>query len=182
MKQPQSISIQSNGIKPYKIVFKSCFQGSVSFSPFAQPPSYTGPPGTLPVRLDMIARNTIIVDSSPPTADPRIENTTNSRSPQTQKCNIQEINENIGQTHRIYQIQNCGTVYMDSCNACGVKMENCGNNVPQVTCSLLSLFFAQSLLLSSNLTISHYPDHRPRIIGNEKVPHSQLHAISSNGM
>ena len=109
------------------------FSSFSSFSPFAQP-LYT-----LPVRLDMIDRNTVIVDGSPPTDDPRLEKTMNSRSPQTQKCNIQEINEDISQTHKIYQIQNCGTVYMDSFNACGVKMENSGNNAPQITCSLFFL-------------------------------------------
>jgi hypothetical protein len=43
--------------------------------------------------------------------------------------------------------------------------------------------FYPSLLLSSNLATSYYSDHRdcPRIIGNEKVVHSQIHAVS-NGM
>ena len=71
--------------------------------------------------------------------DSRLEKTTNSRSPY-----IQEINEDIRQSHRIYHFQNCGTVCMsaESFNARGVRMENCGNNIPQVTCSysLLSFF------------------------------------------
>ena len=74
---------------------------------------------------------------SPQAADPKVEKKTNSRSP-----DIQEINEDICQTHKIYQFQNCGTVYMDSLNARGVRMDNCGNNVPQVTCSLFFLFFS----------------------------------------
>ena len=90
---------------------------------------------TLPVRLDMIERNILIVDGSPQleAVDPRLEKTLNSRSP-----DVQEINEDIRQSHKIYHIQNCGTVYMpvDSFNARGVRMENCGNNVPQITCSL----------------------------------------------
>jgi hypothetical protein len=102
------------------------FKGSVTFSPFVQL-LYV-----LPVGLDMVGRNFLIFDRSPQAADPKSEKS--SRSPQTQKC--QEINEDNGQTHKIYQIQNCGTMYMDSFNACGVRMENCGNHVPQVTCSL----------------------------------------------
>ena len=121
------------------------------------------------VRLDMDS-NTAIDDRSSQAADPRLENTTKSRSP-----DIQEINEDIRQTHKIY-FQNCGTVYMpvNSFNARGVKMENCGNNVPQVTC-LLS--FSP---LSFNPAISHYSDHRPKIIGNERVLHSQSHAVPSS--
>ena len=79
----------------------------------------------------MIDRNTVNEDKSPLSADPSLEKATNSRSP-----DIQEINEDIRQTHKIYQFQNCGIVYMDSFNARGVKMENCGNDVAQVTCSL----------------------------------------------
>ena len=129
------------------------------------------------VRLGMVNSNTVIVDRSSQAADPRLEKTTNSRS-----LDIQEINEDIHQTHKIY-LQNCGTVYMpltvDSFNARGVRMENCGNNVPQVTC-LLS--FHPHFLFSFNLAILHYSDHRPKIIGNERVIHSQSHAVSSGGM
>ena len=88
----------------------------------------------------MVKRRTVIVDRLAQTADPRSEKTTNSRlgSP-----DIQEMNEDIQvrQTHKIY-FQNCGTVYMpmDSFNAQGVRMDNCNNNVPQVTCSLFFLF------------------------------------------
>ena len=74
---------------------------------------------------------------SPQAADPRVEKKPNPRSP-----DIQEINEDICQIHKIYQFQNCGTVYMDSLNARGVRMDNCGNNVPQVTCSSFFLFFS----------------------------------------
>ena len=77
---------------------------------------------------------------SPQAADLRVEKTTKPRSP-----DIQEINEDIRQTHKIYQFQNCGIVYMDSLNARGVSIENSGNNVPQVTCSF-------SFLLPSHLT------------------------------
>ena len=103
--------------------------------------------------MDMIIdRNTVIVDKSPQaqavSADPSIEKTTNSRSPpsQTQKRNIQEMNEDIRKTHKIYQFQNCGIVYMNSSNVRGVRMKNCGNNLnsPQVTCSLFFLFFFPS--------------------------------------
>ena len=86
--------------------------------------------------------NTVNVDRSTrtQTADPRSEKTTNSRlgSP-----DIQEMNEDIRQTHKIY-FQNCGTVYMPvgSFNAQGVRMDNCNNNVPQVTCSLSFLSFS----------------------------------------
>ena len=69
---------------------------------------------------------------SPQAADPRVKKTTSPRSPDNQ-----EINEDIRQTHKIYQFQNCGIVHMDSLNARGVRMENCGNSVPQVTCSFI---------------------------------------------
>ena len=127
----------------------------------------------------MVDRNTVIVDRPPQAADPRLEKTTDSLFPRTRKChcNIQEINEKNPQAHKIYHIENCGTVYMDSFNAHNVRMENCGNNISKVTCSLFFLSFFPSLLFSSNLAIS---DHRPRItIGNEKVLHSQSHAVSS---
>ena len=76
----------------------------------------------------MVYGNT--VDISPP--DPRLETTTNSRS-----FDIDEINEDIHQTQNIYHFRNCRTVCMsvDSFNADGVRMENCGNNIPQVICS-----------------------------------------------
>ena len=82
----------------------------------------------------MVYRNT--VERSTP--EPRIEETTNSRSP-----DIEEMNEDIRRTHNIYHIQNCGTVCMsvDSFNAQGVRMKNCGNNIPQVTCSYSYLYF-----------------------------------------
>jgi hypothetical protein len=89
----------------------------------------------------MVGRDTFIVDRTPQAADHKLEKTTHSKSPQTQKSDIQEINEDIHQTHKIYHFQNCGTVYMDSNNARGVRMENCGNNVPQVTCSFIPLTF-----------------------------------------
>ena len=119
----------------------------------------------------MVYRNT--VDSSPP--DPSLEKTTNSRSP-----DIEEISEDIRQTQNIYHFQNCGTVCMsvDSFNARGVSMENCGNNIPQVTCSYSYLVLFH---FSSNFAISYYLDHHPRIIGNENGIHSQSYAIS-NGM
>ena len=123
----------------------------------------------------MVDSNTVIVEKSPHAANTNSEKTTNSPSP-----DIQEINEDIRQAHKIYHFQNCGTVYMsvDSFNARGVRMENCGNNVPQVTCSLFFFPFP----FSSNLAISYYySDNRPRIIGNEKVLHSQSHAVT-NGM
>ena len=81
---------------------------------------------TLRFRLDM-------VDIFPQASDPKLERTTNSRSPHSQKCKINEV---ISQTHKIYHFQNCGTLYMDSFNTQGVSFENCGNNVQQVTCSL----------------------------------------------
>ena len=70
--------------------------------------------------------------------DPRLEKTTNSRSP-----DIEEMNEDFSQPHNIYLIQNCGSVCMsvDSFNAQGVRMENCNNNVPHVTCSFSFLLF-----------------------------------------
>ena len=103
-------------------------------------------------------RNTLINavtvdDRSPHAADSMLEQTMNppSRSPAsgTQKCDIQEINEDNCQTHKIYQFQNCGavTLNIDSFRTRGVRMEHCGNKVPQVaTCS--SLFFVRSFLSS----------------------------------
>ena len=92
--------------------------------------------------MDMVDRNTVIDsdDRTPQAVETRLEKTTNSRSPQTQKSNIQEINRDVRQTGKIYHFQNCGAVYMDSFNARGVRMENCGNNIPQFTCSLLLHF------------------------------------------
>lgn len=89
------------------------------------------------------------VDSPPP--DPRLlEKTTNSRSPE-------EINEDISQTQNTYHFQNCGTVYMtvDSFNAGGVRIENCGNNIPQVNCS--NVIHSQSHAVSSDLWHSAHP-------------------------
>ena len=111
----------------------------------------------------MVHSNTVIVNRSPQTAE-RFEKTSNlnSQSPQMQKCasDFQEIDDsedtgNHHQTRTIYQIQNCGTVYMDSFNVHGVRMENCSNNFPQVTCSL---FFPSLFPFSSNfkLAISYF--------------------------
>ena len=126
-------------------------------------------------KLDMGERDTIIGEGIPQTADHGLKNTMHSRSSQTQKPYIQEINEDIRQTHKTYHFQNCGTVYMDSFNARGVRMENCGNNVPQVTCTLSS---SSHLCFSSNFKLAIL-DHRPKIISNERVLHSQTHAVSS---
>ena len=84
----------------------------------------------------MVANNALIVDRPPSAAAE--EKTTNVLSPPSQivqKSDIQEINDDIHQTHKLYHFQNCGIVYMNSFNARGVRMENCGNHVPQVTCS-----------------------------------------------
>ena len=94
-----------------------------------------------PVGMDMVDSNTVIVDRSPQAADPsfKLKNTTNSRS-----SDIQELlNEDNPQTRKIYYFQNCGTVYMpvDSFNARGVRMKDCGNNVSQVTCLLFFFSF-----------------------------------------
>ena len=116
----------------YSTTREPCFQlGRISFQGF-RVSLFSQLLYTLSVRLDMVDNNTVIVDMSSQAADPRLEKTTNSRSP-----DIQEINEDIRQIHKIY-FQNCGTVYMpvDSFNARGVRTENCGNNVPQVTCLL----------------------------------------------
>ena len=67
--------------------------------------------------------NAVIIDQSLP--DPRVN------TPQMQDSAIQEIDR---QAYTIYHFHNCGTVYLDSLNAHNVTMENCGNNVPQVTC------------------------------------------------
>ena len=83
----------------------------------------------------MIGKNNVIDDRPLPAAADRLGETMNSGSPQTQKSDFQEVNEDIRQTHKLYHFQNCGTVYMDSLNARGVRMENCGNHVPQFTCS-----------------------------------------------
>ena len=98
-------------------------------------------PATLqPVGIDMVVSNTVIVDRSPQAADPSLNRTTNTRSPDIQEL----LNEDNPQTRKIYYFQNCGTVYMpvDSFNARGVRMENCGNNVPQVNCSLFIFSFS----------------------------------------
>ena len=95
---------------------------------------------TLQFRMDMADRDTVIVDLSPQAADPRLKKITDSRSPETQKCNIQEIDEGKRITRKIFHFENCGTVYMDSLNAHNVKIKNCGNNVPNVTCLLFLSF------------------------------------------
>ena len=89
-----------------------------------------------PVGMDMVDSNTVIVDRSPQAADPSLKRTTNSRSSDMQEL----LNEDNPQTRKIYYFQNCGTVYMpvDSFNARGVRMKDCGNNVSQVTCWLFS--------------------------------------------
>ena len=130
--------------------------------------------GALTVGLDMIYRNT--VESSLP--DPRLEKTMNSQSP-----DIEEMNENIRhQTHtgNIYHFHNCGAVSMsvDSFNAQGVRMENCGNNTPQVNCSYSFSFLFP---FSFNLAILYCLDHHPSVICNENVIHPQPHTVS-NGM
>ena len=107
-------------------------------------------PATLqPVGIDMVVSNTVIVDRSPQAADPSLNRTTNTRSPDIQEL----LNEDNPQTRKIYYFQNCGTVYMpvDSFNARGVRMENCGNNVPQVNCSLF--IFPFSFLM---IQLGHY--------------------------
>ena len=88
----------------------------------------------------MVDSNTVIFEKSAQVPDSSLEKTTNSPPP--------DINKDIRQTHRIYHIQNCGTMYMpvDSFNAHGIRMENCGNNVPQITC-LLFFFSFFSLLI-----------------------------------
>ena len=93
-----------------------------------------------PVGMDS---NTVIVDRSPQAADPSLKRTTNSRSSDMQEL----LNEDNPQTRKIYYFQNCGTVYMpvDSFNARGVRMKDCGNNVSQVTCLLF--FFSFSILM-----------------------------------
>ena len=90
--------------------------------------------------------NSVIVEKSPQAANPSLEKTKNSGSPDSD-IHWQDINEDVRHIHKIYNFQNCGTVYMpvDSFNARGVRMENCGNNIPQITCSLF--FFPFSLLI-----------------------------------
>ena len=116
----------------------------------------------------MEKRDASIVDRTPHAADLRLENITHS---QTQKSDIQNINDIM------YHFQNCGTVNLniDSFNARGVRMENCHNNIPQVSCSSLPLTF----VFSSNLAI-YYSDHCSKILGNEKdEERSQFHAVTS---
>ena len=113
------------------------------------------------------------VDRSPP--DPRLKKTP--RSPGS-ASDTQDINEDIRQTHKIYHFQNCGTVSVDSFNARGVTMENCGNTIPQVTCSSSFSFLCFCFCFHFRLTWPcHYLDHHPKIIGNENVIQSQSHAI-----
>lgn len=74
---------------------------------------------------------------------------------------IQQIDEDDRQAYTIYQFHNCGTVYLDSLNTRNVAMENCGNNVPQVTY------------------------HRPRIVDcrkSDESSHSQSHVRVSNDL
>jgi hypothetical protein len=81
----------------------------------------------------------IIVDQS--SADP----TRMGKSPQ--KSNGQEIDEDDREVHKIYHFYNCGVVNVDSLNTRTITMENCGNYVPQVTCSsLFSLIFVLIML------------------------------------
>ena len=59
------------------------------------------------------------------------------------RSQVRNDNEDIRQSQNIYHFQNCGTVCMsvDSFNAHGVRMENCGNYIPQVTCPYSYLYF-----------------------------------------
>ena len=113
----------------------------------------------VPVELNKVDRNTVIVvDMSPQAVHQRLEKITDSLSPpspsRTQKCNIQEINEdNHHQTHKIYNFENCDTVYIDSLNAHNVRMKNCGNNDITKVTSTCSLFSLLSLFFLSNLAI-----------------------------
>ena len=106
------------------------FKGLVSLSSYSSP-------------YQSVGKNTLIDDRPPPAAADRLGKTMNSGSPQSQKSDIQEENEDFSQTHKKYHFQNCGTVYMDSRN---VRMENCGNHIPQVTSSYL--IFLVSFLIT----------------------------------
>ena len=63
-------------------------------------------------------RDKVIVDFSPQAADPLLEKITGSRSPETQKCNIQEIDEDKRITCKIYH-------WVSLLNALYVKIKNC---------------------------------------------------------
>ena len=59
------------------------------------------------------------------------------------------------------------------------SLENCGNNIPQITCSKSYLYYFS--LFHLTWPYNCCLDHHPRIIGNENVIHSRSHAVS-NGM
>ena len=67
------------------------------------------------------------------------------KSPQMQYGNIQEIVDDNRPSleHKIYHFHNCRIA--DSFNTCTIRMENCGNKVPQVTQAICSSFFVFSL-------------------------------------
>ena len=73
--------------------------------------------------------NTVTIIDQSQAADLRLEKMMNG--------DIQEVAEDDRQVHKIcnFQPENCGTVYVDSLNTASATMENCGNHVPQVTCS-----------------------------------------------
>ena len=96
---------------------------------------------------DMVDRDSLVnADESPQATGPRSDNTTNFQPTQTrmQKYEIQEINEDNRQTHKIYHFQNCGTVNfnMDSFNTRTITMENCGNKVPPQVNICPSFYFS----------------------------------------
>ena len=50
--------------------------------------------------------------------------------------------------HMTYEFHNCQNVFMNSFNAEGIKVENAGNNTPQVTC-MFFLLRANPVLMKS---------------------------------
>jgi hypothetical protein len=123
------------------------------------PPESLIPSHTIVYMLDMVGGNTfvnaIVVNQSP--ANLGLKNMT--IYPHI-NSDIQAMYEDDRQIYNIYHFQDCGTVYLNSFNARGVTMENCGNYIPQVTCSSfppLTLSYTTSAILSRSPSQNYWP-------------------------
>ena len=51
-----------------------------------------------------------------------------------QNAGMDDLEGDTTQARKIYHIKNCGMVHIDSFNAHRFRIQNCGNQVPQVNC------------------------------------------------
>lgn len=73
---------------------------------------------------------------------PDIEETESDASGTEEDSKSEEtVSEDDRPQHMTYQFHNCQNVFMNAFNAQGVKVENAGNNAPQITCKSSSFFF-----------------------------------------